>query len=240
MLKLGLKYNKPVHFHIGQANTPDEIGTELLFKDMDFVYNKDYRLREYPQNLLVHDISASCYDEEQFKRHCDNLIKYNFGVVCCPSAALSMKQQSAYKTRIHNSIARIWDYAIKDIPVFLGTDNINDVFVPSSTPDLYDEIFLLSNALRGYNTRVLTKIACGKLLDNFDKGRIMKILDMPSRVQEKKHHHFEKLEQLESELCEVCKNSKETAQENEDKPEKNSDICSEQKTDKELSQTDDK
>ncbi|MBW1650043.1 MAG: hypothetical protein JRJ44_05115 [Deltaproteobacteria bacterium] len=240
MLKLGLKYNKPVHFHIGQANTPDEIGTELLFQDMDFVYNKDYRLREYPQNLLVHDISASCYDEEKFQKHCDNLIKYNLGVICCPSAALSMKQHSAYKTRIHNSIARIWDYAIRDIPVFFGTDNINDVFVPSSTPDLYDEIFLLSNALRGYNTRVLTKIACGRLLDNFDKGRIMKILDMPSQVQEKKHHPFEKLEQLENEVCALCGNIKETPQieEDDDKQKKNDDICLEHDADKDSSQED--
>ena len=151
-----------------------------------------------------------------------------------------MKQQSVYKTRIHNSIARIWNYAIRDIPVFLGTDNINDVFVPSSTPDLYDEIFLLSNALRGYNTRVLTKIACGKLLDNFDKGRIMKILDMPSRVQEKKHHPFEKLEQLEDGVCVVCGNTKETQQVEEDdnKSEKIGDICCEQDTDKEFSQED--
>ncbi len=172
MLKLGIKYKKPIHFHVGQANSSGDRGAELLFEDMHFVYDIDYRLNEYPQNMLIHNISASCYSEEDFQKHCEQLIKYNLGVICCPSAAISMRQERKFQAPIHNSIARVWDFTLKGIPVYLGTDNVNDVFVPSSTPDLYDEAVCLSNSLRFYNPRILAKIACGKKLDEFDRGRI--------------------------------------------------------------------
>jgi hypothetical protein len=173
MLKKGIELEKPIHFHIGQANSLDDTkGAELLFEDIDWVYNKLFRLKDYPQNMLVHNISASCYPEEDFQKHCSQLKTYNLGVICCPSAALSMKQDRRHTAPIHNSIARVWDFILNEIPVYLGTDNINDLFVPSSTPDLYDEVSDLTNSLRFYNPRILAKIACGKRLDNFDRGRI--------------------------------------------------------------------
>ena len=176
MLRLGIELNKPVHFHVGQANNPLDRGDELLFQCMDFVYNGFYRLKEFPKNPLVHNISASCLNEEEFSKHCDNLIKYNAGVICCPTAAVSMRQDRTYNTPIHNSIGRVWDFALKKIPVYIGTDNINDVFVPSSSPDMYHEIVQLSHALRFYNPWILSKIGCAKDLDDFDRGKIEKAL----------------------------------------------------------------
>ncbi|MCK5149754.1 hypothetical protein KAJ87_02420 [Candidatus Pacearchaeota archaeon] len=178
MLNLGLKFNVPVHFHVGQANTPKDRGAEVLFECMDWMYNLDKRLdsKSFPKNMLVHDISASCYSKKDFEKHCNQLLKYNLGVICCPTAGISMRQESKYKSRIHNSLARVWDFALRKIPVFLGTDNINDVFVPSSTPDMYDEIFTFSNSLRGYDERILAKIACGKELDDFDRGKIKEMI----------------------------------------------------------------
>lgn len=177
MLKLGVESEKPVHFHVGQTNTPEDRGAETLFEDMDWVYNKLFRLKNYPRNFLIHDISASCYSEDDFKRHCDKLIEFNLGIICCPSAGVSMKLDRNFQAPIHNSITRIWDFALREIPVYFGTDNINDVFVPSSTPDLYDEVFMLTHSLRGYNQRILAKIASGKELDNFDRGRIERAIN---------------------------------------------------------------
>ncbi len=178
MLELGLKLNKPVHFHVGQANAPQDKGTELLFECMDWVYRLHHRLdkKDYPRNALIHDISSSCYPEEDFKKHCENLKNFSLEVICCPTAGISMRQKSEHICRIHNSLARIWDFAMLEIPVFIGTDNINDIFVPSSTPDLYDEVFTLTNSLRGYNELVLAKIASGKPLDSFDRGRIKRMI----------------------------------------------------------------
>ena len=178
MLNLGLEFGVPVHFHVGQKNTPCDRGAEVLFECMDWVYNTQHRLdqKSFPKNMLVHDISASCYSEKDFEEHCNQLLKYNLGIICCPTAGISMRQESKSQSRIHTSLARVWDFALRKIPVFFGTDNINDVFVPSSTPDMYDEIFTLSNSLRGYNEMVLSKIACGKELDDFDRGKIEKII----------------------------------------------------------------
>jgi cytosine/adenosine deaminase-related metal-dependent hydrolase len=172
MLNLGLRFGIPVQFHVGQANHPKDRGAELLFQNMHEVYDKTHRLGEYPRNWLVHDISAACYNTDDFERHCEEIKRFNLGVICCPTAAISMKQDRNTQAPIHNSIARIWDYALRKIPVLLGTDNINDVFVPSSTPDLYDEALVLSHAGRFYNPRILAKIASGTELDDFDRGKI--------------------------------------------------------------------
>lgn len=176
LLNLGIKYGKPVHFHVGQANSPSDRGSELLFDCMDWVYDVQHRLANPPRNFVVHDISAACYSEEDFAIHCDRLLENNLGVICCPKAAISMRQDRKVLTPTHNSTARVWDYALKKIPVFLGTDNINDVFIPSSTPNLYDEIVQLSDALRFYNPWILAKVACGKELDDFDRGKIQRAL----------------------------------------------------------------
>ncbi len=178
MLRKGIELKKPVQFHVGQANTPEDRGAELLFECMDWTYNILFRLRkeEYPKNMLVHDISAACYSEEEFEKHCEKIKQFNLGVICCPSAGISMKPNRKFNVPIHNSIARVWDYAIREIPVSIGTDNINDVFVPSSFPDLFYEINILANSLRFYNPRILAKIACGKELDNFDRGRIRRAI----------------------------------------------------------------
>lgn len=179
LLELGIKYNKPIHFHIGQSNSPDDSGAELLFECMDWVYRIHNRLKKFPNNMLIHDISASCLSESEFDRHCDKILEYNLGVICCPSAAISMRQNRLLNSPIHNSIARVWDLVLKKIPVFIGTDNINDVFVPSSTPDMCDEINYLSNILRFYNPRILAKLGCGEELDDFDRGKIQRAL-MPN------------------------------------------------------------
>jgi len=176
MLNLGIALNKPVHFHVGQSNSPEEKGDRLLFSCMDVVYRGIHRLDKFPRNIIVHDISITCCSEEEFNEHCEKLIEYNVGVICCPSAAISMRQNRKIIAPVHNSLARVWDLCLKGIPVYLGTDNINDVFVPSATPDLMDEVFVISNSLRFYNPWILSKLACGKELDDFDRGKIMTAL----------------------------------------------------------------
>ncbi len=176
ILNLGLELGKPVHFHVGQANTILDRTADLLFEDVGWVYDVQHRLQNYPKNMMVHDISSACYSEKDFKAHCEDVLKYNFGLICCPSAALSMRQDRTQDSPLHNSIARVWDMATKGVPIFLGTDNVNDMFVPSSTPDLFDEIFLLAPALRFNNPRILAKVACGEELDDFDKERIENVL----------------------------------------------------------------
>lgn len=179
MLNLALRLGKPVHFHVDQANSPTEHLTETLLEDMHCVFDLEHRLQRYPETRAVHVISPSCYPEERFQLLCEGLQKYNVGVIVCPSAGISMKINRAESVPNHNCIARMWDFALREIPVFLGTDNINDVFVPSSSPDIFDEIKEVTGHLRVYNPRILAKVACGKPLDDFDRGTIIASLNPP-------------------------------------------------------------
>jgi cytosine/creatinine deaminase len=179
MLNLGLKLEKPVHFHVDQGNSSEENLTENLLEDMKCVYDLEHRLKKYPKTKAVHVISPSCYEENRFQKLCEGLQRYEVGVIVCPSAGISMKLNRKQKVPNHNSLARMWDFALREIPVFLGTDNINDVFVPSSTPDLFDEIKEISGHLRFYSPRILAKIASGLSLDDFDRSTIRSSLYPP-------------------------------------------------------------
>jgi len=177
-LNKGIELGIPVHFHIGQENRPTDRGPDLLFQNIRQVYELQHRIpkSEQPQNLLVHDISASCYNDSDFQRHIESLQKWNLGVVACPTAGISMRQDRGFSVPTHNSLARIWDYALNRIPVFVGTDNINDVFVPSSSADVYDELMVLSHSLRLYNPEIIAKLGAGVPFDDFDRANIRKVI----------------------------------------------------------------
>ncbi|MBU1135944.1 MAG: hypothetical protein ABIG37_02775 [Nanoarchaeota archaeon] len=172
MLNLSFKLKKPIQFHVGQANVPDEKRTFDLLDSMRQVFDVHYRTKDYPNVDAVHVISPSCYSKEEFKKLVDKMLEYNVGLICCPSAGISMKQDSAQIAPVHNSLAKLWDFALAGVRVSLGTDNINDIFMPSSNCDLLDEVKCLSDVLRFYSPRILAKVACGKELDDFDKGTI--------------------------------------------------------------------
>lgn len=63
------------------------------------------------------------------------------------------------------------------IQVRLGSDNLADMLSPSTTADLTDEVFVLSAALRFYDTDILAKLACAKPLLPEDQDKIKKHLD---------------------------------------------------------------
>ena len=177
-LNKGIELGIPVHFHVGQENRPTDRGAELLFENMRHVYKLQHRLseNEYPENYLIHDISAACYNEDDFQKHVDSLLEYRLSVVSCPTAAVSMLQDRGMEAPIHNSIARVWDYVLNEIPVFVGSDNVNDVFVPGSNADVFDELVMLNHALRLSNPEIIAKLASGTEFEDFDRGIIQRTI----------------------------------------------------------------
>jgi cytosine/creatinine deaminase len=177
-LNKGLELGIPIHFHVGQENRQTDRGSDLLFRNIRQVYDLQNRLqrKDYPKNFLVHDISASCYDESDFQRHVENLKNFGLGVICCPTAGISMRQDRSLNVPTHNSLARVWDYTLAGVQVMVGTDNVNDVFVPSSNADLFDELMVLSHALRFYNPEIIVKLGVGILFDDFDRANIRKVI----------------------------------------------------------------
>jgi len=174
-LELGCKLGKEVQFHLDQANIPGERGTEQLLDVLE-VLDQPKIAGDEPSVWVVHAISPSAYLEERFARLIDRLLDHNIGIIVCPSAALSMRQLRSIESPTHNSIARVLELIKKKVPVRMGTDNIADVFVPSSDGDMLTEVKIASNAVRLYQPSIWAKLACGVQPNNVDIATVGRIL----------------------------------------------------------------
>ena len=161
---------KPVHIHVDQKNDPAEDCTETVIRLIDEL-GLAYPAPE-PLVWLVHVISPSTYDEARFTRLAEALAERNIGVICCPSAALSMRQLRPLATPTGNSIARVLEMLAAGVRGRLGSDNLCDVTSPAGTVDLVDELFVLTNAVRFYDIDIMSKLGAGEPLDAADRAKI--------------------------------------------------------------------
>ncbi len=170
--------DKEVHFHVDQTNKPDENGTETLIEAVRWLRpDRCGRKKEKePTVWAVHSLSISSYPEERFRKVTDGLKENNIGVVVCPTATLSNKQDRDVMVPMHNSITRVLELVLEDIPIRIGTDNVQDFFLPAGSFDLYNEIFVAANALRFYNFTTWARIATGNKPNQVDKMRIQRAL----------------------------------------------------------------
>ena len=105
---------KMVHVHIDQENNPNEHDTELLAK-------KTVQFGLEGKVVAVHAVSVGAQPKKKRKEIYRRMKAAGLTVVCCPSAALSMKQLP-YRSRLHNSIAPVPELLAAGIPVALGVD----------------------------------------------------------------------------------------------------------------------
>lgn len=172
MILLAQEQGKEIHFQVDQDNDPSENETEKLVQAVHWLGSPKVERSSGPTVWAVHAISPSCYEENRFQRLIEGLLQEKIGVVCCPSAAISMRQLRSKSTPIHNSIARILEMMEAGIPVRIGTDNICDVFIPSGDGKIESEVWLASNLLRFYDTFVWAKVGAGVPLNNVDRDTI--------------------------------------------------------------------
>lgn len=160
VLELARKNKQMVHFHTDQRNEPRENGTERV---LSVIRNANIQKQqdEEPQFWVVHMVSPSTYSEERFQTLTKELVDLNVGVICCPSAAVGMRQLRNIPTPTYNSIPRVLELLASGVKVRLASDNIADICSPTTTADLVDEIFILSAALRFYNIDILAHLAAG-------------------------------------------------------------------------------
>lgn len=171
VLLMAMVLRKPVHIHVDQQNIQYENGTERLLKIAhELKLPVDHASEPYV--WLVHVISPSTYCEDRFNSLVKDLSSLNIGVICCPSAAISMRQVRDFNSPTYNSIARVLEMLVAGIHVRLGSDNICDITSPAGTVDLLDEVFVLCNTLRYYDIEVLAKLAAGVRLNDVDKIRL--------------------------------------------------------------------
>jgi cytosine/creatinine deaminase len=160
MLKLAAEQGKMIHMHTDQRNEPTEDGTERVLRVMrEEGHGK--RGGDEPWVWMIHMVSPSTYDEARFERLTQDLLDLGCGVICCPSAAVGMRQLRSAVTPTYNSIPRVLELVAAGVPVRLGSDNIADMCSPSTTADLGDEVFTLSAAIRYYQPELLACLAAG-------------------------------------------------------------------------------
>jgi cytosine/adenosine deaminase-related metal-dependent hydrolase len=189
-LELGCELGKEVQFHLDQMNVPSERGTERFIESLKY-YDQPNLKRDEPAVKIIHMISPSAYDEPRFARLVDGLLEYNIGVIVCPTAALSMRQLRSIEAPTHNSIARILELIKRKVPLWLGTDNIADVFVPQSDGDMLSEIKQASHAVRMYMPSIWAKLASGTVLNNVDLATVGRILHEDRKACVKANPNFQ-------------------------------------------------
>lgn len=176
MLELAGDLRKPIHIHVDQRNDASERGAETVLQALDEVGTPECGGGE-PAVWFIHLISPSTYAEERFRRLLEGLVRHNVGVICCPSAAISMRQLRPLPSPTFNSIARVLDLLAHGIPVRLGSDNICDICSPAGTTDLVWEVFVLCNAIRYYDEAVLACLAAGRSLSPAQAAAVKRHLE---------------------------------------------------------------
>ena len=180
ILCLAADLYKPVDVHADQKNDPREHGTEELVHAM-YCIPPAKRLKDgKPLVWAVHVISPAGYTERRHRDLLDGMYEFNIGVKCCPIAARTMLQNRKIRAPTHNSIARILEIAERGIPLMFGSDNIEDVFVTTGTPDMYREVISASEEVR-YQTHpeMWAKLLAGRELNEMDMHNIRKAICRP-------------------------------------------------------------
>ena len=168
MLLLAKALNKPLHIHTDQRNEPSESGTERL---LEVIREVGGPVSPNGETMIwaVHLVSPSTYDENRFSTMVQGMVECNVWLITCPSAAIGMRAFRPIMTPTYNSIPRVLEMLASGVHVRVGSDNIADICSPSTTPDITDELFILSAALRFYHPSILAKLGAGQRLDDKDR-----------------------------------------------------------------------
>merc|ERR1712196_697344 len=135
--------NQMVEVHVDQENNPLQNETELLCRK---TIEHGMQGRVYG----IHAISVSAKPESEQDRICALCKEADVGIVLCPSAALSMKMLPM-ESPLHNSIGPYVKLKQAGVRVYLGIDNIADLFMPVVDGDMWTEARMLMEACRHYD-----------------------------------------------------------------------------------------
>lgn len=154
IMEIAKKLGKKVDVHIDQENNPYEDETELLAKKT-IEHGLEGRVSG------VHAISLAAKSAIEQDRIINLVKDAGMNIIICPSAAISMKPHEL-NAPIHNSIAPFAKLLEAEVPVYLGVDNIYDLFMPLVDGDMWFECRLLMEACRFYDIEKVAEIACNK------------------------------------------------------------------------------
>jgi cytosine/creatinine deaminase len=154
IMRIAREQNKRLDVHVDQENNPFENETEMLARKT-IEYGLEGRVS------AVHAISVSAKPAIEQERIIRLLKDAGVSVIVCPSAALSMRQLDM-QGPLHNSIAPVPKLLDAGVPVYLGVDNVYDLFMPLVDGDLWFESRLLMEACRFYDIDRVAKLVTDK------------------------------------------------------------------------------
>ncbi len=154
ILRLAKDLGKCVDVHVDQENNPWESETELLAAKT-IEHGMEGRVSG------VHAISVAAKHEAEQDRILAKVKDAGMNIIVCPSAAVSMKPLPAVSP-IHNSIAPFKKMLDAEIPLYLGVDNIYDLFMPMVDGDMWFECRMLMESARFYDLETVARVACDK------------------------------------------------------------------------------
>lgn len=151
ILEMAKVYNKMVHVHVDQLNSPDEKETELLCR-------KTIEWGMEGQVVAVHSISLAAhsksYRQEVYKMAQDAGMMF----ITCPTAWIDHPRTERLMP-FHNAITPVDEMLEYDLTVAIGSDNIHDIYKPYSDGDMITELRFLLEACKIYDIDTLQKIA---------------------------------------------------------------------------------
>lgn len=154
ILSLAKQLGKPVDVHVDQQNNPAECETEQL-ADKTIEHGMQGRV------FGVHAISVAAKPAAEQDRIIRKVLKADMGIIVCPSAAVSMKHLDVWVPS-HNSIAPFVRMKEAGVRVYLGIDNIHDVFMPMVDGDVWTEARMLMESTRDYDMDAVAAWAAAK------------------------------------------------------------------------------
>lgn len=154
IMRIAREQNKRLDVHVDQENNPFENETEMLARKT-IEHGLEGRVS------AVHAISVSAKPVMEQDRIIKLLKDAGVSVICCPSAAVSMKQLDM-QAPLHNSIAPVPKLLDAGVPVYLGVDNVYDLFMPLVDGDLWFESRLLMESCRFYDIDRVAKMVTDK------------------------------------------------------------------------------
>jgi cytosine/adenosine deaminase-related metal-dependent hydrolase len=154
-MEIAKRYDKPIDVHVDQENNPRENETELLAEK---TIDHGLEGRVYG----VHAVSLAAKTPQEQDRIIARLRDADVGIIVCPSAAVSMKPLEM-TSPIHNSIAPVVKLREQGVRLYLGVDNIHDLFMPVVDGDIWFECRMLMETCRFYNIDAVAQIATARI-----------------------------------------------------------------------------
>jgi len=151
MFEMARAYNKMVHVHVDQLNTPREKETEMLCR-------KTIQWGMEGKVVAVHSISLAAhplhYREEVYRMAQDAGMMF----ITCPTAWIDHPRTEEL-VPFHNAITPVDEMLDYGLTVAIGSDNIHDIYKPYSNGDMITELRFLLECCKIYDSAALKLIA---------------------------------------------------------------------------------